>query len=48
MCKKEKQTLADLFAGYSEEELAQMQTEMHQEYQKIQEELGGPVGREIF
>lgn len=48
MCKKEKQTLVDLFAGYSDEELAQMQTEMHQEYQKIDKELGGPVGREIF
>lgn len=48
MCKKEKQTLAEMFKGYSEEELAQMQAEMHQEYQKIYEELGGPVGREIF
>lgn len=48
MCKKEKQTLAEMFADYSDEELAQMQAEMHQEYQKIQKELGGPVGREIF
>lgn len=48
MCKEKKQTLAEMFAGYSDKELAQMQAEMHQEYQKIEKELDGPIGREIF